>query len=219
MFYKLNFSLFFLFYLASAVSAQRDHDPGLAKQIIQNSVNKSKSYKSTKVEFRYTLENRMDSTKEAQNGTFYLKDGNFKLTFGNQVIISDKKNVWTYLKDANEVQINTYNPTELEINPNEIFTMWETGYLYGYIGEKSINAKLVHEIELTPNDKNMPYFKVKLFIDKATKNVIRLQTFYKNSTIVTFDIKSTMPDVEIVDGFFFFNTNNYPGIHIIDLRE
>jgi outer membrane lipoprotein-sorting protein len=197
--------------------AQRD--PALAKQIIQNSVNKNKSYKSTKVEFRYTLENKMDSTKEAQNGTFYLKDGNFKLTFSDQVIVSDKKNVWTYMKGSNEVQINTYNPSELEINPNEIFTMWETGYLYGYMGELVLNSKAVHAIELTPNDKSMPYFKVKLYIDKVTKNVIRLQTFYKNSTIVTFDIRSTMPDIEIADGFFFFNTSSYPGIHIIDLRE
>jgi len=161
----------------------------------------------------------MDSVKESQIGTFYLKDGNFKLTFGNQEIICDQKNVWTYLKDANEVQINTYNPSELEINPNEIFTMWETGFLYGYIGELVLNSKTVHAIELTPNDKNLPYFKVKLYIDKTTKNVIRMQTFYKNSTIVTFDIKSILPDIEILEGFFFFNTNNYPGIHIIDLRE
>jgi outer membrane lipoprotein-sorting protein len=203
--------------MAVTVSAQRDQ--ALAKQIIQNSVNKNKSYKSTKVEFRYTLENKMDSIKDAQNGTFYLKDGNFKLTFGDQVIISDKKNVWTYLKTANEVQINTYNPSELEINPNEIFTMWETGYLYGYMGEQVINSKQVHIIELTPNDKSAPYFKVKLYIDKVTKNVVKLQTYYKNSTIVTFDIKSTTPDIEILDGFFYFNTNSYPGIHIIDLRE
>ena len=215
--HKIFFSLFFLFFLVLSLSAQRD--PALAKQIIQNSVNKSKSYKTTKVEFRYVLENRMDSIKESQSGTFFLKEGNFKLTFGNQVIICDKKNVWTYLKDANEVQINTYNPSELEINPNEIFTMWETGYLYGYLGDQVINTKSVNAIELTPNDKNLPYFKVKLYIDKVTKNVIRMQTFYKNSTIVTFDIKSILPDIEILEGFFFFNTNNYPGIHIIDLRE
>jgi outer membrane lipoprotein carrier protein len=215
--HKIFFSLFFLFFLVFSLSAQRD--PALAKQIIQNSVNKSKSYKTTKVEFRYVLENRMDSIKESQSGTFFLKEGNFKLTFGNQVIICDKKNVWTFLKDANEVQINTYNPSELEINPNEIFTMWETGYLYGYLGDQVINSKSVNAIELTPNDKNLPYFKVKLYIDKVTKNVIRMQTFYKNSTIVTFDIKSILPDIEILEGFFFFNTNNYPGIHIIDLRE
>ena len=161
----------------------------------------------------------MDSIKESQSGTFYLKDGNFKLTFGNQVIICDKKNVWTYLKDANEVQINSYNPSELEINPNEIFVMWETGYIYSYIGEQQLNTKTVHAIELTPIDKNMPYFKVKLYIDKVSKNVIKMQTYYKNSTTVTFDIKSIMPDIEIIDGFFYFNTTNYPGIHIIDLRE
>ena len=217
MYRKIFFSLFLLFFLISSISAQQN--PALAKQIIQNSVNKSKSYKSTKVEFRYILENKMDSIKESQSGTFYLKEGNFKLTFSNQVIICDKKNVWTYLKDANEVQINTYNPSELEINPNEIFTMWETGYIYGYIGDQVVNSKAVYAIELSPNDKNLPFFKVKLYIDKVTKNVIRMQTFYKNSATVTFDIKSIVPDIEILEGFFFFNTSSYPGIHIVDLRE
>jgi outer membrane lipoprotein carrier protein len=217
MYNRIIFLLFLFFSLTFYSYAQQN--PAYAKQIIQNSVNKSKSFKSSKVDFRYILENKMDSSKESQSGTFYLKDGNFKLTFGNQVIICDKKNVWTFLKDANEVQINTYNPSELEINPNEIFTMWETGFLYRYLEEATINSKQVHAIELTPNDKNMPYFKVKLYIDKASKNVIRMQTYYKNSTIVTFDIKSIVPDIEILEGFFNFNTNSYPGIHIIDLRE
>jgi outer membrane lipoprotein-sorting protein len=209
------FSLVILFPLTLA--AQKN--PGFAKQIIQGSVDKSKSYKSTKVEFRYTFENRMDSIKESRNGTFFLKDGNFKLMMGDQVIICDKKNVWTFLKDANEVQINTYNPSELEINPNEIFTMWETGFLYAHTGDDVINSKQVYVIELTPNDKSIPYFKVKLFIDKTTKNVARMQTFYKNSSTITFEIKSIIPNIEIQEGFFFFNTSSYPGIHIIDLRE
>jgi outer membrane lipoprotein-sorting protein len=214
-----NFIIVFVLLPFLTLTSSAQNNPTLAKQIIQSSVNKSKSYKSTKVEFKYILENKVDSIRDSQLGIFYLKDGNFKLTFGNQIILCDKKNVWTYLKDANEVQINTYNPSELEINPNEIFVMWETGYLYSYIGEQQINSKNVQAVELTPSDKNMPYFKVKLFIDKTSRNVVKMQTYYKNGTTITFDIKSIVPDIEIQEGFFFFNTSSYPGIHIIDLRE
>jgi outer membrane lipoprotein-sorting protein len=214
---------FLLFFLGltlidfSTLQAQQYNQP-LAKEIIQNSVKKSRSYKSTKVDFRYTLENKMDSVKESQNGTFYLKDGNFKLMLGNQVIICDKKTVWTYLKDVNEVQINIYNPSELEINPSEIFTMWENGFLCGYAGDEVINSKAVHHLELTPNDKNLPYFKVKLYIDKNTSNVARMKTYYKNSSIITFEIKTISPNVEIQEGFFNFNITSYPGIQVVDLR-
>jgi outer membrane lipoprotein carrier protein len=213
---KLTIVLFI--FLPLLILAQQYNQP-LAKEIIQNSVKKSRTYKSSKVDFKYTLENRMDSLKESQTGTFYLKDGNFKLMLGNQVIVCDKKNVWTYLKDANEVQINTYNPSELEINPSEIFTMWETGFLYGYAGDEMLNSKVVQHLELTPNDKGLPYFKVKLYVDKNSKNVAKMQTYYKNSSIITFEIKIITPDVEINDGFFNFTISNYPGIQVIDLRE
>jgi outer membrane lipoprotein-sorting protein len=210
--------LFFTILFPFLLTAQQFNQT-VAKEIIQNSVKKSRSYKSVKADFKYIMENRMDSLKESQLGTFYLKDGNFKLMLGNQIIICDKKNVWTYLKDANEVQINSYNPAELEINPSEIFTMWETGFIYGYAGDEVLNSKSVQHLELTPNDKNLPYFKVKLYVDKNSKNVAKMQTFYKNSSIVTFEIKTITPDIEIKEGFFNFSITNYPGIQVIDLRE
>jgi outer membrane lipoprotein-sorting protein len=192
----------------------------LAKEVIQGSVNKYKSYKSSKVDFVYTIESKMTNTKETHTGIIYLKAGNFRLDLGDQIIISDQKKVWTYLKDANEVQINTYNPKDLEINPNEIFIMWEKGFLQGYVGVQTLNQKTVHALELTPMDKTLPYFKVKLYIDKTTKDPVRMQTFYtKGSNILTLDIKSITPNIVINDTYFIFDAGKFPGVEIIDLTQ
>ena len=209
-------SLLSLMYFSSI--AQNYNEPK-AKEIIQKSVAKSKSFKSYKVEFKYTLENRMDTTKTIQTGSIYLKEGKFRLSMGDQMIISDTKTVWIYLKKANEVQINTYNPEDLEINPNDIFTMWEKGFLCGFVGEFNLNGKVVELVELTPHDKSSDYFKVKLYIDKTTKLIVRMQTYYKNSNIVTFDIKTFTPNIALADAFFKFDATKYPGVQVIDLRE
>lgn len=52
-----------------------------------------------------------------------------------QEIYCDGKTMWTYLKDANEVQISNYNPKSSDINPSEIFTVYEKGFLSKFIGE------------------------------------------------------------------------------------
>ena len=210
--------LFILFLFIICVNGQNYNEPK-AKEIIQKSVAKSKTYKSYKVDFKYTLENKMDSVKTVQTGSIYLKEGKFKLSLGDQVIISDNKTVWIYLKNANEVQMNTYNPDELEINPNDIFIMWEKGYKSGYVGEQNLNGKVVDLIELTPIDKTVDFFKVKLYINRLTRMIDKMQTYYKNSNIVTFDIKNFTPNIVLGDGFFKFDPSKYPGIQVIDLRE
>lgn len=215
----LKFSLLFLILFPVLCIHAQNYNAPKAKEIIQKSVAKCKTFKSYKVDFKYTLENRMDTTKDIQNGTIYLKEGKFRLTLGNQVIISDNKTIWIYLRNANEVQINTYNPDELEINPNDIFTMWEKGFLYGYVGQVNLNGKLVDLIELTPNDKTKDFFKVKLYIDHNTFLIVKMQTYYKNSNIVTFDIKSFVPNIALSDAFFRFDVSQYPGIQVVDLRE
>jgi len=202
------------------ITAWAQYDQQAAKEIIQKSVKKYKAFSSLKVKFISIIEDRMNETKEKQAGIFYLKNGNFKVVLGDQIIISDQIKIWTYFKGENEVQINNYNPEDLEINPNTLFTIWEKGFLYGYAGETEHNNKLVNLIELTPEDKDLPYYKVKLFIDKSSFEIVKMQTFYKNSQIIlTFEIESITPNVELPETFFKFYPSKYSGIQVVDLSE
>jgi len=55
----------------------------------------------------------------------YVKGNKYKVQVKNQEVISDNKTVWTYIKDANEVQVNDYEPDENSITPSQIFTIYE----------------------------------------------------------------------------------------------
>ena len=213
----LIFILFIITFYSIPLYAQYDIQKG--KELIKKSSSIYKSYQTVKADFKLTSENKMDNTKSLMNGTFYLKDKNFRLILGDQIVICDQKNMWTYLKEVNEVQINTYDPDALEINPNNLFIMWETGYLCGYAGTTNDKGKVLDLIELTPEDKSKPYFKVKLYLDKSTSHVQKVMIFEKNSSITTFEIKSMSPNVNLSDDLFKFNASKYPGVEIIDLRD
>jgi len=211
-------SILILILSTFTLSAQNSQE--LAKEIILKSVSKYKQYKTAYFTFDYILENRGEDYKEEQSGHVYLNDGKFHLSVGDQIIISDKKTVWTYMKEVNEVQISNYNPDELEIDPSQIFTMWENGYLYRIVEELVYNNKNCSLIELTPENKSLSYFKVKLLVEKQTGDIYKIQTFYKNSgLILTFVIKTVTKNPKLSEKLFAFDTKKYPGIEIVDLTN
>lgn len=190
-----------------------------AQQILDGVSSRYKAYKSVQADFNIKVEGGTNgSTKEQQTGTLYLKGNKYKLKINNQEIISDNTTVWTYLKDANEVQINAFETDDNSISPTEIFTIYEKNFLYAFVEEKIVGGKTFQIIDLTPNDKNKPYFKVRLSIDKAAKAIQSAIVFDKNGNRYTYEIIKFTPNPEIAETFFSFDTNKYPGIEVVDLR-
>lgn len=217
---KINLLILsFCVFLVNSLYAQYDEDK--AREIIEKTVNKYKDQGCCVIKLNYILQNRSTGEDHEEKADLYLKDGKFKLVMQEQVIFSDQKKVWNYLKEDVSMTITWYDPNELELNPTEIFTMWETGFLYGYAGDMLVDGKNAHLIELTPEDKEKPYFKVKLFIDINTKELIKTQTFYKNNTLVmTFEFQDVDTQQDIDDSNFIFRKSDYPdNLEIIDLTE
>ena len=55
----------------------------------------------------------------------YIKGDKYRLEFAGQDVISDGKTRWTYVKDANEIQIDNQRKDENAITPTNIFTLYE----------------------------------------------------------------------------------------------
>jgi len=189
-----------------------------AQQILNGVSEKYKSYKSVQADFTLKVESGKTSTKDQQNGTLYVKGNKYKLQINNQEITSDNNTVWTYLKDANEVQVSSFEADENTISPSEIFTIYEKNFLYSFAEEKNVGGKTLQFIDLTPNDKSKPYFKVRLAIDKVAKAVQSAVVFDKNGNRYTYEIKKFTPNPNIPDTFFSFDTKKYPGVEVVDLR-
>jgi len=189
-----------------------------ATQILNGVSAKYKSFTSVKADFSIKIENGQNKTTDTQTGTLYVKGNKYKVNLKNQEVTSDNNTVWTYIKEANEVQVNTYEPDENSITPSQIFTIYEKNFIYAFIEEKTVNGKVLQFIELTPNDKSKPYFKIRLGIDKAAKTVQNAVVFDKNGNRYTYEIKTFTPNPALADSFFTFDTKAHPGVEVVDLR-
>lgn len=205
-----------LFLCVSFIS-RAQQDPK-ATQILNGVSAKYKSYTSVKADFSIKIENGQNKTTDTQTGTLYVKGNKYKVNLKNQEVTSDNTTVWTYIKEANEVQVNSYEPDENSITPSQIFTIYEKNFIYAFMEEKTVNGKVLQYIELTPNDKSKPYFKIRLGIDKTAKTVQNAIVFDKNGNRYTYEIKAFTPNPAIADSFFTFDTKAHPGVEVVDLR-
>ena len=193
-----------------------------AKAILDELSAKTKAYTNIKASFSYNMENKASKVNETQEGTIYIKGNKYKLEIAGQEVISDGKSVWTYLKDANEVQINNApDPSSEEgINPSTIFTIYEKGFKYKFENERTEGGKVIQTINLYPIDvKGKAYHTIKLNIDKNAKQIISVKIFGKDGNNSTYTVKSFTPNTELSDTMFAFNPAKYPKIEVIDLRE
>lgn len=201
-----------------------------AKKILSGVSQKYKSYDAIKTDFTFTLENPQAGIKETQTGSLIAKSktNKFKVTmYGKkagskpavvQEIMSDGKNQWTYLKKDNEVQVNDVDKNADGVNPAQIFTIYEHGYKYLYTGEQKLAGKTCQVIELSPTDTKKPIFKIRLFIDKAQKQIYSALIFDKNGNKYNYTIRSFAATTSVPDNTFTFDAKAHPGVEVVDLR-
>jgi len=205
-------SLFFI----TNLSAQIDNKADKLLKIVSA---RYKKFKTIKADFVYNIESKAEKTHEKQKGTIYTKGNNFRLDIAGQTIICDNKTVWTYNKEANEVQINAYNPKETAIKLDDIFTMYGKGFIYKMLEEKKEQGKDISLVELTPKDKKKNYFKIKLTIDKTNQSIVKVMVFDKSGTTHEYTITNQVPNLKLEDHFFSFDPKKYPKVEIVDLRN
>jgi outer membrane lipoprotein carrier protein len=216
---KIKFFTLFLalaFAFANAQEAQQDKK---AADILKGVSAKYKSFKSVKATFKITVENPKDKSKDVQSGTICLKGNKYKLEVAGQDIITDGKTRWTYVKDANEVQIDNQKTDENAITPSNIFTMYEKGWMFKFTGEQNEKGMVYQLVELIPVDpKKKNIFKVKLTINKNDKFITAAKLFDKNGSTQTIAVDKLTPNACDDDALYSYNAGKYPGAEVIDLR-
>ena len=212
---KLLLSLLILSGVNTGIYAQTD---AKAKAILAEVSKKYKSYNGVKSEFTFILESPQNKAKETQQGTLFTKGNKYKVVMTDQDMISDGKTQWTYLKKDKEVQVSAVDNNAEAMNPAKLFTLYETGFKYLYTGDQKTGAKVYQMIDLSPNDTNKSYFKIRLGIDKVAKQIATMLIFDKNGNKYTYLVKTFTPNAQLPEATFSFDAKKYPGVEVVDLR-
>lgn len=215
---QITTSLFLLFFIIS-VSFAQTKDPK-AKAVLDGVSQKYASIKGLKASFDFSYSDVSDSRVQNQSGEIAIKGDKYHLKLPEQEIFNNGKTVWTYIVSDNykEVTINNASDMENELTPSSVYNIYQKGFNYRLIGEKTENGIVIQEIELTAEKSNAPFKRVKLFVDKNKKDLISWEIYDDQGGIFKYRFKSVNTNAELTDDYFTFNPQKYGKVEIIDLR-
>jgi outer membrane lipoprotein-sorting protein len=215
-------AIFLVLFATTNVLAQTSslgkNDPE-AKKLLDAVSAKFKTFKSLKGNFILEVKDGNGKTQGTKKGIVYMKGAKYRVSITGQEIFCDGKNVWTFDKGANEVQLAQFDNSSSSITPQKLFTnFYDKDFLYKMNDEKKVAGKAVQEVELTPTDKSKPFFKVLLNIDKASKMITSTQIFEKSGNRYAYSMSNVATNATITDDTFTFDAKKFPGVEVIDLR-
>lgn len=217
-----------LFLLSSSASAQsntmtkpEDSDPK-AKAMLDQIRERFESYTSLGADFSLDITFPEQPT-ETQKGTLGQKGDKFRMEMSSQTVISDGETLWMIFDHNQEVQVNDM-PDEAEIggtvlSPESMLNFYDQGdFVYYLTNEYRKNGRSVQEIEFKPTDRNAEYTKLRMKVDKATKDVISVEAFARDGSRYKLSIDKMQPNKSFPSGYFTFDKSDYPGYYVEDLR-
>jgi len=195
----------------TSVQAQGDKKSTAILEAMSNKYQKVKSFKAV---FTYTPEGG-----KPLKGDATVKGTKFRLKMAGQEIFNDGKLMATYIKETNEVNLQDFDPSAGgDLDPTRIYSAYKKGFKYAFLQEKKEGAQTYEVVELTSTGKNSQVDKVQIQVNKADKSINSWKIFQKNGQKVTYKVEQFQPDVTVPDTYFTFNSKQFPGVEVVDLR-
>lgn len=214
---KIIFISFFALIAFSGFSQQ----DAKAKEILEKVTKTTQSLASLDAKFSFEMDNKAENIKDKSVGSILLKGKKYKLSIpqmGLQVTC-DGQTIWTYMVNSNEVTVaNLDESTDELMDPAKIFTIYEKGFNYKFLGEAVDNGAPVYNIELTPQKPSGDIQKIKLMIDKQKMLIHGAIMTGKDGNIINVIVTQLKTDGVYTDADFVFDSKKYKGIEVVDMR-
>lgn len=188
-----------------------------SEEILKQVSEKTKSFTTIRISFTYNMDNPSAKVHETETGVLLVKGDQYCLDISGQKVISDSKTSWTYISEANEVQINTIDEDENALTPTKLLTSYSEDYKSKLVNEITKDGRAQYVIELKPNaEKN--FTNVELTIDKELYRITRIAIQDKSGNTFSYMVNKFEPNVTVKDTDFTFIAKDYPGVEVIDMR-
>lgn len=196
------------------VNAQEDKD-ALAKKILTELSEKTKTYKSMRIDFKLTIKSK--DINESQTGKAQTKGVKFHYTTSDREVFCDGETVWSYIEEDNECYIDDAEEVS-DFNPSEIMTIWDKNFNHQYVKEVSVGSN-IHQIKLFPtNPKKSKYHTIVLTVDRNKKQIKKVIIKTKDGLTLIFSITKFTANSEIGEAVFKWQKAKHPGVTEEDNR-
>ena len=204
--------------IAPHIKAQSRQDP-MATKILLEVGTRYKKLPGFSAEFTRESQDIKGDVQSSTNGNILVSGSKYRLKTGTTTLFCDGKTVWTADKKIKEVSIAEYDPEPDDITPERVYTFYKKGYKYIFIGEVKVGNSVWQTIDLEPENLNKEISKIRLFVDRKTKEIRKWIVFERGSNereefeIRKFTVLGKSPEKELR-----FDKAAFPGYKIVDLR-
>ena len=213
--------LFFSTVLSLLVMAGFAQQDAKAKEILEKVTKTTQSLASLEAKFSFEMNNKTENIQEKSIGSITLKGKKYKLDIPHMglQVTCDGKSIWTYMVKSNEVTIaNLDEATDDLMDPSKIFTIYEKGFNYKFVGEAVDGGVAVYSIDLTPQKPTGDIQKVRIMIDKQKMLIRGANMTGKDGNKYNVSVNQFKTDGIYKDADFVFDLKKYKGIEVVDMR-
>ncbi|PSL05737.1 LolA family protein [Cecembia rubra] len=195
-------------------TAYSQKDPK-AKAVLDGVSQKYKSLKGMKASFEFS-----DGRMQPRKGEIAIKGEKYRIKLPDQEIFNNGKTVWTYIESSGYKEVTINNAIDMgdELTPSSVYTIYQKGYNYRLIGERTENKVVLQEIELLAEKSSAPFKKVVLTVDKEKKDLLGWEIYDDQGDVFKYRFTSINTNADLPDEYFVFNPQQYGKVEIIDLR-
>ena len=146
------------------------------------------------------------------SGTITIKGNKFNARTPQAIVWYNGKTQWTYMKKTNEVNVSNLNQAkQMSMNPYTFIHIYKTGYKSSL---KTVGSN--YQVHLVANNQKRTVAEMYITINKNT-HVPSQVKMRQGSTWSTINI-SGFKAKGVSNNSFVFNSKEFPGAEIIDLR-
>jgi outer membrane lipoprotein-sorting protein len=187
------------------------------EELLKEAARKIKGFSSMRIEFISKIENESQNMSEEMKGTLITKGEKYRMEVGDNLFISDGETLWSYMGMNDEVHINSVEDTDGGMTPTSILEGFETGFRSKFIRQERHNGRLVDVIDLLPTGPQA-FYKYRVALDASTRMIVYTSAYDRHGGVYTYELTRIDQNPRVNDNLFTFDTKQYPGLEIIDLR-
>jgi len=200
-------------------SADLEVSDSRAVNLLQMTKDKMDQWTDVTVDFVMTT-TMPDQTQSKQTGKLYQQGAKYRLELPDRTLVCDGKSMWSYLRDANEIQIQDAADVQEEgyATPLDWLKIYDDqSYFFALVDQVKDHGQTLDLIEFKSKIRDEEVSKARLSLDP--QSIPRaLELFYRDGVRMSLQLTTLKPNQQITANFFQMDVNKYPGAHVEDLR-
>ncbi len=181
-----------------------------AKDLLDKTSTTMAAYSNLSMDFDYVLDNQAEDVKQEMSGDVILEGDKYVVNLFGTKQIFDGAITYTIIPENEEVNISQADVDEDNtFTPSKFYSFYKSGYTFTMGDLKSVNAKNVQFVNLTPIDSDSEVRIIFVGVDVKTNHIYQIIEVGINDTRTILTASNIKTNQKIDANIFSFDEKKY----------